>query len=212
MYAHSMARLTEHRPRRPAGLPAPLAAAWERLRGGTHGAGAVHYVERPPDFEELGYRTALVPIFGEDVSAAAIGAAARLIGRDGVVYAIFVLSVPPHLPLGEGLEAEEAHGRSVLESARIQARRGGVKVHTGLLRTRHPGAALVAEAQRLHADVIYWSTLHAPAGERRIGPTAGYLLGRRPCRVVIETEGPEGPANDAEGASASGASAPGFAR
>ncbi len=28
--------------------------------------------ERPPDFEELEYRTALVPIFGDDVSAAAL--------------------------------------------------------------------------------------------------------------------------------------------
>ena len=37
--------------------------------------------------------------------------------------------------------------------------------------------------------MIYWSTLHAPAGEQRIGPTAVYLLGKRPCRVIIETEG-----------------------
>jgi len=38
------------------------------------------------------------------------------------------------------------------------------------------------------ADVIYWSTIHAPAGERGIGPTAAYLLAKRPCRVIIETE------------------------
>ena len=38
------------------------------------------------------------------------------------------------------------------------------------------------------ADVIYWSTIHAPAGERGIGPTAAYLLSRRPCRVIIESE------------------------
>ncbi len=144
---------------------------------------------RPPDFEELGYRTALVPIFGEDVSATALSSAAKLIGEDGVLYAIFVLPVPSQLSLEAGLEEEEAQGRSVLESARIQARRAGIKIHTGLIRTRNPGAALVEEAQRLHSDVIYWSTLHAPAGERRIGPTAVYLLGKRPCRVIIETEG-----------------------
>jgi APA family basic amino acid/polyamine antiporter len=145
--------------------------------------------ERPPDFEELGYRTALVPIFGEDVSATALSSAAKLIGEDGVLYAIFVLPVPSQLSLEAGLEEEEAQGRSVLESARIQARRAGIKIHTGLIRTRNPGAALVEEAQRLHSDVIYWSTLHAPSGERRIGPTAVYLLGKRPCRVIIETEG-----------------------
>jgi len=144
--------------------------------------------ERPPDFEELEYRTALVPIFGEDVSATALGSAAKLIGEEGVVYAVFVLPVPSQLSLESGLEAEEAEGRSVLESARIKAKRGGIKIHTGLIRTRNPGAALVDEATRVGADVIYWSTIHAPAGEQRIGPTAAYLLSKRPCRVIIETE------------------------
>ncbi len=144
--------------------------------------------ERPPDFQELGYRTALVPIFGEDVSASALSSAAKLIGEDGVVYAIFVLPVPSQLSLEAGLEEEEAQGRSVLESARIQARRAGIKIHTGLIRTRKPGAALVEEAERVGSDVIYWSAIHAPAGEQRIGPTAAYLLSKRPCRVIIETE------------------------
>jgi basic amino acid/polyamine antiporter, APA family len=144
--------------------------------------------ERPPDFQELDYRTALVPIFGEDVSAAALHSAAKLIGEDGVVYAIFVLPVPSQLSLEAGLEDEEAQGRSVLESARIQARRRGIKIHTGLIRTRNPGKALVEEAERVGSDVIYWSTIHAPVGEQRIGPTAAYLLSKRPCRIIIETE------------------------
>jgi basic amino acid/polyamine antiporter, APA family len=143
---------------------------------------------RPADFQALGYRTALVPIFGEDVSASALSSAARLIGEEGVVYAVFVLPVPSQLSLDSGLEDEEAQGRSVLESARIKARRSNIKIRTGLIRTRNPGAALVDEARRVGADVIYWSTLHAPAGEQRIGPTAAYLLAKRPCRVIIETE------------------------
>jgi basic amino acid/polyamine antiporter, APA family len=137
--------------------------------------------ERPPDFAEVAYRTALVPIFGGDVSATALRSAAKLIGEGGVVYAIFVLPVPSQLSLEAGLEEEEAQGRSALESARI-------KIHTGLIRTRNPGAALVEEARRVGADVVYWSTIHAPAGEQGIGPTAAYLLRKRPCRVIIETE------------------------
>jgi APA family basic amino acid/polyamine antiporter len=144
--------------------------------------------ERPPDFQELDYRTALVPIFGDDVSASALSRAAKLIGEDGVVYAIFVLPVPSQLSLEAGLEEEEAQGRSVLESARIKARRAGIKIHTGLIRTRNPGASLVEEAERVGSDVIYWSTIHAPAGEQRIGPTAAYLLSKRPCRVIIESQ------------------------
>ena len=144
--------------------------------------------ERPADFEELEYRTALVPIFGDDVSASALSGAAKLIGEEGVVYAIFVLPVPSQLSLEAGLEEEEAQGRSVLESARIKARRAGIKIHTGLIRTRNPGSALVEEAERVGSDVIYWSTIHAPAGEQRIGPTAAYLLSKRPCRIIIETQ------------------------
>jgi APA family basic amino acid/polyamine antiporter len=143
--------------------------------------------ERPPDFEQLEYKTALVPIFGDDVSASALKSAAKLIGSEGVVYAIYVLLVPSQLSLDEGLQEEEALGRSVLESARIQARRAGIKIHTGLIRTRNPGAALVEEAERVGSDVLYWSTIHAPSGEQRIGPTATYLLSKRPCRVIIET-------------------------
>jgi APA family basic amino acid/polyamine antiporter len=144
--------------------------------------------ERPADFEALDYRTALVPIFGDDVSASALKGAAKLIGADGLVYAIFVLPVPAQLSLEAGLEGEEAQGRSVLESARIQARRLGIKIHTGLIRTRNPGAAIVEEAEHVGSDVIYWSTIHAPAGEQGIGPIATYLLSKRPCRVIIETE------------------------
>ena len=163
-----------------------------RRRQGLHPR--AHYrierAERPADFQELEYKIALVPIFGDDVSASALGSAAKLIGEEGLVYAIYVLPVPSQLSLEAGLEEEEAHGRSVLESARIQARRAGIKIHTGLIRTRNPGAALVEEAERVGADVIYWSTIHAPAGEKRIGPTAAYLLAKRPCRVIIETENP----------------------
>jgi hypothetical protein len=144
--------------------------------------------ERPEDFQQLEYRTAIVPIFGDDVSASALSAAARLIGAEGVVYAIYVLVVPSQLSLESGLEEEEARGRSVLETARIKAKRMGIKIHTGLIRTRNPGKALVDEARQVGADVIYWSTIHAPAGERGIGPTATYLLSKRPCRVIIETE------------------------
>jgi APA family basic amino acid/polyamine antiporter len=168
----------------------------------------IERAERPADFEALGYKTALVPIFGGDVSASALSSAAKLIGEDGVVYAVFVLPVPSQLSLESGLEAEEAEGRAALESARIKARRSNIKIRTGLIRTRNPGAALVDEARRVGADVIYWSTIHAPIGEQRIGPTATYLLAKRPCRVIIETENRPRPRREpAEAAPASGAPA-----
>jgi len=143
--------------------------------------------ERPPHFVELEYRSALVPIFGTDVDARALRSAARLVGEEAVVEAIYVLRVPNQLSLDAGLEEEEQLGLSVLESAKLAGRKSGVKVHTHLIRTRNPGAAIVEEAERTHAEIIYLATDHAPPSERALGPTASYLLAHRPCRIVIET-------------------------
>src|ERR1700730_14411621 len=114
---------------------------------------------------------ALLPIFGDDVSATALKSAAKLIGAEGVLYAIFVLPVPAQLSLEAGLEDERAQGRPVPESAPIQARRLGIKIHTGLIRTRNPGAAIVEEAEHVGSDGSYWSTMHGPAGEKGLGPS-----------------------------------------
>jgi APA family basic amino acid/polyamine antiporter len=143
--------------------------------------------ERPAFFVELEYRSAIVPIFGTDVDASALRTAAKLVGKDALVEAIYVLRVPSQLSLDAGLEEEEQLGLSVLESAKVRGRKAGLKVQTRLIRTRNPGAAIVEEAESRGAEIIYLGTAHAPASERAIGPTASYLLAHRPCRVVIET-------------------------
>ena len=129
-----------------------------------------------------------MPIFGTDVDGHALRAAAKLVGADATVDALYVLRVPPQLSLGAGLEREEAAGRAALETARLRGRRVGVKVRATLIRTRNPGAAIVEEAQRRGSEVIFLSTLHAPSSEHALGPTASYLLERRPCRIVVETD------------------------
>ena len=159
--------------------------------------------ERPAFFIELDYRSAIVPIFGTDVDASALRAAAKLVGEDAIVEALYVLRVPNQLSLDAGLEAEEQRGLSVLESARVTGRRAGLKVTTRLIRTRNPGHAIVEEAERSEAEIIYLGTAHAPANERALGPTASYLLAHRPCRVVIESP----PAN-ARSASGGGTASP----
>jgi APA family basic amino acid/polyamine antiporter len=146
--------------------------------------------ERPPDFVPLEYRSALVPIFGTDVSASALRRAAKLVGPDATVDALYVINVPSQLALDGPLDREEALGRNVLEAARLIGRREGLSVRTSLLRTRHPGRAIVDEARRLGSEVIYLGTLHAPAAERALGPTARYLLAERPCRIIVES-GPD---------------------
>ncbi len=143
--------------------------------------------QRPAFFVELEYRSAIVPIFGTDVDASALRTAAKLVGEGAMVEAIYVLRVPNQLPLDVALNGEEQVGLRVLETARLAGRQAGLKVQTRLIRTRNPGAAIVEEAERREAEIIYLGTAHAPASERALGPTASYLLAHRPCRVVIET-------------------------
>jgi len=151
--------------------------------------------ERPVAFIELDYRSVLVPIFGTDIDASALRTAAKLLGEAALVEAVYVLRVPNQLSLDAGLEEEEQLGLSVLESAKVTGRKAGLKVQTRMLRTRNPGAAIVEEAKRSGAEIIYLGTAHAPPSERALGPTASYLLSHRTCRVVIETPPVDGDAS-----------------
>ena len=142
----------------------------------------------PAGFQELAYRSALVPIFGTDVNGNAMRSASRLAGENATVDALYVIEVPPQLSLEAGMEVEEETARAVLESARIRGRERKLKVRTGVIRTRNAGAALVEEARSRGSEVIYLDTVHAPPSEAVMGPTATYLLRERPCRIVIESD------------------------
>ena len=129
-------------------------------------------------------------MFSSDVDGSALRAAAKLVGPDAPIDCVYILRVPRHLPLDAHLEEEEQVGLGVLEAARIAGRRAGLKVQTRLLRARNAGAALVEEARRNRSEIIYLGTSHAPPSEHALGPTATYLLARRPCRIVIESGPP----------------------
>jgi basic amino acid/polyamine antiporter, APA family len=141
----------------------------------------------PEGYRELAYHSAIVPLLGYDVSGRTMRAAAKLVDPNASVDAIFFLEVPPQLPLEAGMESEEERAREVLEAARLRARDQKLKIRTAVVRTRSAGAAIVEEAERRNAEVIYLSVEHAP--RRALSATAAYLLEKRPCRVVIEMMG-----------------------
>jgi basic amino acid/polyamine antiporter, APA family len=145
--------------------------------------------ERPLDFLEVSYRSALVPIFGATVDTEAMRRAAAIVDPNAAVEALYVLRVPTESKLdGETMEKQEYEARCALDVARLQARAKGLKVRVKLVRTRNPGAAIVEEARERHSDLIYISTEHAPSEEKLLGPTTRYVLAKRPCRVVIESQ------------------------
>jgi APA family basic amino acid/polyamine antiporter len=146
-----------------------------------------HRPERPLDFLEVSYKSALVPIFGTSVDAEAMHRAAAVVDPDATVEALYVLKIPQAHELPDGdFDAQEYEARCVLDIARLQARARGLKVRTKLIRTRNPGRAIVEEARERGSDLIYVSTEHAPSDERLLGPTTRYLLAKRPCRVIVE--------------------------
>jgi len=139
------------------------------------------------ELKQRGFHSALVPIMGSSVDKKAMARAAKLVGPDGAMDAVYLLKVPEQLPLDGGLEQEEQEVRRVLEVARLQAKvAGGCRVRCRPTRTRSPGRAIVEEAEERRSDLIYISTAHFPSEERPLGPTTRYVLAHRPCRVVVE--------------------------
>jgi APA family basic amino acid/polyamine antiporter len=144
--------------------------------------------ERPLDFLEVSYRSALVPIFGATVDTEAMRRAAAIVDVDAEVEALYVLRIPRESKLDDAtMQRQEYEARCALDVARLQARARGLKVRVRLVRTRNPGAAIVEAARERHSDLIYISTDHAPSEEKLLGPTTRYVLAKRPCRVIIES-------------------------
>ena len=151
----------------------------------------------PEGFRELAYRSAIVPIFSHDVTGRTMNAAAKLVDPDASIAAIVFLEVPPQLSLDAGMESEEDRARELLDAARLRARDEKLKIRTAVVRTRNVGAAIVEEAKRRNAEVVYLDL----AGEKRpgLGNVATYVLEKRPCRVVIETMGGAAPPYSSNG-------------
>src|SRR5262245_58236786 len=149
---------------------------------------------RPAGFVEVSYHSALVPLLGTGVDNEAMARAAKLVGPDAAVEAVYVLKVPEQLPLDGGLDGKEREARRVLEVARMQAKVAGCRVRCRLIRARNPGRAIVDEARERRSDLIYISTEHAPSEEKLLGPTIRYVLAHRPCRVVVEHDPTGAPA------------------
>jgi len=68
--------------------------------------------QRPLDFLEISYKSALVPIFGANVDTDAMRRAAAIVDPDAAVEALYVLQVPPEHELdGEALAEQEYRAR-----------------------------------------------------------------------------------------------------
>ena len=146
----------------------------------------------PRGLQGAGYRSALVPIFGTDVSARAMRSAAKLVGQDAEVDAVYVLQVPAQLSLDAGMEKEEAEGLGVLEAAKAgRTRRRAEGAHRA-----DPDAQPGRRARgRGRSGAAPRSSTWPPCTHRR--PSARSVPRRPtcsssgPCRIVVETDNRE---------------------
>jgi basic amino acid/polyamine antiporter, APA family len=136
---------------------------------------------------EAEFSRILVPMklgeIGEEMVATAVKLAQD---RGASVEALHVIRVPLDRPLDAELWDEEERAEASLAEARLLGAEQGVEVHGHTVRARAIGQAIVAEAERLGADLIVLGS--APRWRRQsrfFSPTVDYVLKKAPCEVLI---------------------------
>ena len=119
------------------------------------------------------------------------GAAAKLVGEDAVVDAVYVMQVPTQLSLDAGTGRGGAHGGQPARARHGSARASrGLKVRTSAdpHAQPRPGAGRRGAPARIRDHL----PRHGARARRRARARADRELpaGARPCRIVIETAGP----------------------
>ncbi len=142
------------------------------------GVGPVEYVGVLVAFEENTY------------SQSAIAVALKLAShKRGDVRVVVTLDVPQHLDIDAPLPEAEATAQAIIEAARQRAGRGQrIKGEIAKVRAGEAGSRIVREAVESRANAIVMPMpAHRPAG-RLLSRTLETVLGKRPCRVIVDSE------------------------
>jgi nucleotide-binding universal stress UspA family protein len=155
-----------------------MAVAGERvaLDAGFHGG--------PPE-----YKRVIVALDDCPESLAALPTACALAAPDGgSLVGVFVIEVPTDLPLEAHMFEAERSARSTLDRARATAEQYGLRFTGRIVRSHGAGEAIVAEAERLDADLIVLAGVRHP-GRRARAPlfeeAVRAVLLEAPCRVLV---------------------------
>jgi APA family basic amino acid/polyamine antiporter len=133
----------------------------------------------------LEYHSILVPVVAGDQSREAVEVAARLATeRAGRIVLLRVIVVPLELPLDADLREQQLEADALLDVARATASAYGVRTIERIVRARHAGHAIVAEADRRGTEII---VLGAPRSTHKnvFGHTVDYVLKHAPSRVMV---------------------------
>ena len=129
-------------------------------------------------------RKLLVPVADNPESERAMDVACRLAdGRRATIAVLHVIEIPPVLPLGAHMFAEQQAAHRLLERMAAVADTYGVDVTPRILQDRVAGEAIVGFAARREVELI---VIGAPRKRNKpFGSTVEQVLRKADCRVLM---------------------------
>ena len=131
--------------------------------------------------------SALAVVSGTPTDKQVVSAACDLVRPcKGRVWALYIIEVPPKLPVDAEAPNETARGERVLERMEEHGRAIRSKVEGSIVQARDAGAAIVCEAVERGMDAIVIGMPYTERyGSPSLGETVPYVLRRSPLRVVV---------------------------
>ena len=128
----------------------------------------------------------LVPFDGSAAGEYALDVACAMAAIDGdEVCAIYVIRVPPQLPISAHLPAEDARAEQLSERAHAIADRYQAALATMTVQARHLGPAIVEAAQEC-ACIFVGQRARRRSVRRWLGSrTLRYIVAHAPCQVLV---------------------------
>jgi basic amino acid/polyamine antiporter, APA family len=147
-------------------------------------------VPTPVGVGPVSYGTVMVAFEENTFSKTALATAFKLAShRRADVRVVITLVVPNHLDLSADLAEAEGIAGQIIEAARQQAGRGQrVRGTVVKVRSGEAGHRIVAEAVESRAEAIVMSMPSTRPPGKLLNRTLEVVLGKRPCRVVIDSE------------------------
>lgn len=138
-----------------------------------------------PEFTTVSTRKILVPTLGGTDTENLQFACEMAQRRGAEVTALYVIEVPPALPLDTFLPDRLADADTALKRAQAIGREFEAAVTTHLLQARSAGQAILDLAKEKKFDAIVMGTSYRRGASAWLGATTEYVMRNAPCRVLI---------------------------
>jgi APA family basic amino acid/polyamine antiporter len=150
-----------------------------------------HKIKLPPPVgaEPVKYASVLVAFEEGNYSESAMSTAFRLAShKHGDIRVVVTITVPQHLDVDAALPGAEANAAAVIEAARQWAKRGQrVRGEIAKVRPGEAGHRIVREALESRAQAIVMPLPQRRQPGKVLNKTLESVLGKRPCRVIIDS-------------------------